>query len=130
MAQLTSTHRGRRGHALLFVLMIGTLFPAMWMVVDRTARTALTVEASVETRDSYEERIVRAIAYAGHLLEKAVTNQRITRFVYSGQDAFGVFHTTVEMHRSGRRNNYSYAISARPATPAEINSLPINPARL
>jgi len=115
---------GRRGHAMLLVLLLASLFLGLWLVVHRAAGDATTVQRAVVERERFEERISRALAYAAHLLEVGRPAGANFAFVYAGQDAQGPFHTTVSLSRAGAAD---YDADAREATPGEIATLPVNP---
>ena len=109
---------------MLLVLLLASLFAGLWMVVHRATSDAMTVQRAVAERERFEERISRALLYAGHLLEAGRPATANYSFVYAAQDARGPFYTTVLLSRAGAA---SYDAEARVATTQEVGNLPINP---
>jgi len=118
--------KSERGHALVLVLLLASLFGSLWVVVHRATRDASTAQIASAKRDTFEERIVRALAFTGHLLEAGRPRNASYAFVYAGQDSGGPYYTTVTL---ARVSGTYYDAAARPATTQEIASLPQNPRR-
>ena len=123
MGEVTRDRR-RSGHAMLLVLLLAALFVGVWLVVHRATNDAMTVQRMSAERERFEERITRALAYAGEMLRTDRPAAGQYSFIYAGQDARGPFHTTVTLSRVGA---VDYDAEARVATPAEIATLPVNP---
>lgn len=118
------SRNSERGHALVLVLLLASLFGGLWVVVHRATRDASTAQISAAKRDTFEERIIRALAFAGQLLESDRPQTASYAFVYAGQDAGGPYYTTVTLARVGGTN---FDAAAFPANAQEIASLPQNP---
>lgn len=115
----------RRGSAMLMVVMMSTFTMGIWMVTFRSTRDAIETESFHAEAPYYEGRIIKALAFAGNMLENDQVEGSSFRFIYAGQDDRGRFFTTVQLRK---RSNGKYEASAREATSQEMRSLPRNPA--
>jgi hypothetical protein len=114
----------RRGQALLLVMIISTFIMGSWAISFRMTREAIDAEAFSNDRAHFEGRIVKATAWAGHLLEDEQLQAGRYRFIYAGEDARGRFRTLVEIRRRGGER---YQIRAQAADGNTGRGLPVNP---
>jgi hypothetical protein len=115
----------RRGTAMLMVVMMSAFTMGIWMVTFRSTRDAVETESFHVEAPYYEGRIMKALAFAGNMLERDKIEGSRFRFVYAGQDDRGRFFTAVQLRK---RSNGKYEASAHVATNREMRSWPRNPA--
>lgn len=119
-----NTQPSRRGQALLLVMMMSIFTMGIWAVSFRSTRDAIDTESFHTESSRYEQRIVKGLAWAGHLLEQEEPSVSTYSFLYAGNDAKGQFYTTVVIRRRGTE---SYEVTARPAKTSEVRRLHRNP---
>lgn len=115
----------QRGQALLLVMIISTFIMGIWAVSFRMTRDAIDTEAFHNDRSFYENRIVKAAGWAGHMLEQEQPGSSRYRFIYAGRDARGAYRTLVEVRRQGGDR---YEIRAQAVDDTIGRGLPENPA--
>ncbi len=114
----------QRGSAMLMVIMLSTFTMGIWMVTFRTTNDAIQTEAFHASAPYFEGRTIKALAYAGELLNDGQPSGSSFRFVYAGQDDRGRFFVQVEMRK---RSNGRYKVEAQPAESSALRRLPRNP---